>query len=651
MKTTTANHSQQSRVSDDSLSHCTILPARIYDDSTLHTALSSGLSDLRKKLICDGKNTRLASIQHIRSGIRKFTDSVDSLKSSIDALYTRDNEAADLLRKAMFFDEMSKVPQYFAQVTILSAIHSKTLEQLFVKIAEREGLAVSRSLYADFAAMIKGDLVKVPGASIGIYENRARTLVKAKLVTIRQEYAQLIAPVLRTLSDLTRAGQDLARYSLDGVNDRAQELAARASQASRELSQANDLSDWRSLRRLCADAATLSDDLSPNNGDQSEALYHQALREITEQQLQAASQALAKEMDTRFERIRPDVERISDPKVMLAAMDFYLSQENLPSFEILGKRFLSATLAERQKALTGLDSVLTQHLLDCDAAKLSERATRLRALLNRASSIGPAEALQEERERAQEAPNNAIAAAELAPIARFVENEDLQHQIYRELSRNELGAALIAVDVEEQISEIVGPQIALDLLQENPQLLVDAITIPEQFKEYLKTLSTVTPVITATLSEGTYAPRHFCSAKALQNLIESEGEELSNVPEHPEAHIARVIESAGVSSPRLTYAILKFGFLRGEEYPVGASIPESARYNRLYSGIAGPIPSKEKIRAQEAQLAQLGIITFGTKRSAAINTSNGAPKELTTALRMMQNGEKATGALAVRVNQ
>jgi hypothetical protein len=213
-----------------------------------------------------------------------------------------------------------------------------------------------------------------------------------------------------------------------------------------------------------------------------------------------------------------------------------------------------------------------------------------------------------------------------------------------------LEVGLIVEDVEEQLGNIVGREIALELLTENPLLLVDALLDSEQFRGYLEILSRVTPVISATRAENNYSPRFFCSSEAIQALIESEGAELDSETEHPEADIARDLQSAGVSSPQLAYAILRFGFVASSEYPHGAFIPEAARLRGVYGGIVGPIPSKERIRDQEAELARLGIITFGSKRSAALSGNTKLPKDLRTALWKMQSKGMATQALAIRID-
>lgn len=657
MKTESITRPQQSSAPDDSWKSLTILPARIYDDPTLNAALTGGLPELRKKLLQEGKDSRPTVTRLLYSSTQGFLDSLHSLESSLEKLHEKNKDVVELLLKAALFNGIAERnlassirdgsvafgidPSWKKEVleqTEDADAHTRLLQQLIPIVRQCEAaLRGSRSRKDSVAVLLK-------------------SLLRSVAATTRDEYRQVIDPALNQLCELADSARAWDPSSVYGLREAALKLAQRASETNVALSQVTNTAQWSvakaSLRQLCTDVSDLSNQLSGISDDHLQSL---AVQKLALQQSQNTARALSKEMDDRFLRVGVQVEKISEPPIMLAAMDFHLSQDNLHSFESIAQRFIKGTRAQRALPPGDLERILAQHLPDCDAHEVTERAARLRALLTRATSVGVREALREERatlaKHEAESEESTEAKAELVAIARFVENEDLQQQLYSELSKSELGASLIAADVEEQLSNMVGTQIALELLRENPHLVVEAITQPDQFQRYVEALSTIAPVINATRNEGTYSPRFFSSAEAIRALIDSEGAELGRDYAHPEDEIIQHLESAGVSSPPLAYAILKFGFLGSKDHRVGTFIPESARFRSLYGGIVGPIPSKGRIRTLESELEQLGMIMFGSKRSAAINTTNKLQKDLHVALWKMQTGEKANLSLAVRLDQ
>lgn len=655
MKTESITRAQQSPAADDSWKSLTILPARIYDDSTLHAALSGGLTELRKKLLQEGKDSRATVTRLLRSSTQRFIDSLHSIESSLEKLHEKNKDVVELLLKAELFNGITEqnLAYSMGQGGVAFDIPTSWKEEV---LEQTEDAAASTRLLQQLVPIVRqweaALLASHKGSVVGLLKSHLRSAA----ATTQDEYRQLIDPALKQLCEFADSARAWDPSSVYGLRAVALKLAECASETNVALSQVTNTALWSlakaSVRQLRTEANDFSNQLSELD---YECIHSLAIQKLTLQQAQNTARALSKEMDDRFMRVGVQVEKISEPPIMLAAMDFHLSQENLHSFEIIAQRFIKGTRAQRALPPGDLERVLAQYLTDCEAHEVTERAARLRALLTRATSVGVGEALREERatlaKHEAESEESTEAKAEVVAIARFVENEDLQQQLYSELSGGELGVSLIAADVEEQLSNIVGTQIALELLRENPRLVVEALTQPEQFQRYVKALSAITPVINATRNEGTYSPRFFSSAEAIQALIDSEGAELGREYAHPEDEIIRHLESAGVSSPPLAYAILKFGFLGSKDQRAGAFIPESARYRSLYSGIVGPIPSKGRIRELEAELEQLGMITFGSKRSAAINTTNKLQKDLHVALWKMQTGEKAALSLAVRLDR
>jgi|GEM_PF-5126136 len=652
-----------------------VLPARAYDDPKFRAALNEGLVEKRRELIQHIKQERTHTAAALRSCLERFSSSLDSLES---ALRQREEEGDSLcqlqrsiMRGTFLYTSMQGNPAR-ENPDRLQRVQDD-VAKFFENQPAQGAQEVHSALYSERSIL--------PDPLLRRKTNKEMAPKIQKVVqSMRKDYTLMVAPQKRALEGFVNATKAIDRLSRYGLAEGAKMLEEQAKRCIQEITKGpqgrvtrDDFielqleriddaaeTEWEritvSLYSLVGSARSFQGRCSEVLHDIAERAAAGRIGELQRERLKQGALVLRQEIDQRLSGVAEQVGKLADVKLLLVAMDFHLLQGDLQTFEGLAQRFVQKPLAERKKALKGLESILREYSSCAEESQLTARAARLSGIVNRAGVVGAEQALKEDREVfAQKTVEPVIeespeVLADISVIRRFVENEDLQRRIRDELCKSEFGVELFVQDVCELLSQVVGEVVAGELIRDNPELLVGAYAGREGFEEYLEDLRSVVSVIQATLREGTYSPRFFSSREAIQALIASEGAELVSAAVHPEARVIEHLVLAGVSSPRGAYAILRFGFYDpGTGYVIGRWNSESARFQGVYAGILGPVPAKDVIRAQETELEKLGAIALGPNREASLKQAGSMSGHLAMAMRAILAESKPARRLAVRV--